>query len=256
MRNTTKKVVSSDGTVERVPVDMKRQLNYNIANLLNKTHLNDDGFPVFHTHASVYPDYIAMNNEKHMFHKTQLTALGFYTFDRSFDNIHGLYNAIYYNDVRLLKKYKEMYAGIKFVIGPDYSMFDNSWPQENESRLLKIRIIMLWFIFEIGAIAIPNVVYLSAEKLPHIMSGFEECEIFCFSLKGHMRYAVERNRVIELVKYITDNTAVKTMLVYSVCGKDENALKLFSYAIERGIDVRIVDNTLRQRNINRLEGMA
>ena len=126
MRNTTKRVVSSDGTVERVPVDMKRQLNYNIANLLNKTHLNDDGFPVFHTHASVYPDFIAMNNEKCKFHQTQLTALGFYTFDRTFDNIHGLYNAIYYNDVRLLKKYKEMYAGIKFVIGPDYSMFDKS----------------------------------------------------------------------------------------------------------------------------------
>lgn len=256
IKNSTYKITHVDGKVERCPVDMKKQLNYNIANYLNRSQLNDDHFPIFHTDSFIYPDFMAMNTEKHKFHLTPTTALAFYTFDRTFDNKNGLYNAIYYNDKQLLAKYKKMYSGIKFVIGPDYSIFDNSWKQENESRLLKIRIIMLWFAFEIGAVVIPNAVYGSEDMLSYYHSGFEECELFALSTKGHMRYAIERNRVKSVVKYLVDNTAVKTLLVYSACGKDENTLKLFTYAKNHGISVIIVNNTLRQRNISKVEGVA
>ena len=39
--------------------------------------------------------------------------------------------------------------------------------------------------------------------------------------------------------------------MYSVCGKDETCLEIFNYAIENGIQVRIVNNTLRERNLLR-----
>ncbi len=215
---------------------------------MNKAVPNDYYLPNHHCDPSVYPDFIALNTEKAKFHLTPATALGFYSYDKTFDKIDGLFNAIYYNDKRLLKKYKNLYANIRFVIGPDYSLFDDIWINENENRLWKIRVVMLWFVMEIGAIVVPNAIYLSQDKLPKYLSGFETCTVMCFSTKGQIRYAKNRARVKETVKYVVDHFKLKVILVYSVCGKDETSLKLFEYAISRGIDVRIVDNTLRRQN--------
>lgn len=253
MKKITCKVVDSDGNVLRKEKALRYQLNYGIADLLNMSIINEHGLPIHHCDPSIYPDYIALNTEVGKFHLTPATALGYYSYDRTFDKIDGLYNAIYYNNKRLLKKYKNMYAGIRFVIAPDYSMFDNIWQYENESRLLKIRVIMLWFVIEIGAIVIPNAIYVSCDKLPVYLSGLEECTVMCFSTKGQVRYARNRARVKEVVKYAVDHFPLKTILVYSACGKDETSLKLFEYAILRGIEVRILDNTLRRRNRARIK---
>ena len=253
MKKITCKVINNDGTVSRKEKELRYQLNYGIADLLNKAVLNDYGLPIHHCNPRVYPDYIALNTEKAKFHLTLATALGFYSYDRTFDKIDGLYNAIYYHDRRLLKKYKKLYAGIRFVIAPDYSLFDDIWSYENESRLFKIRVIILWFVIEIGAIVIPNAVYVSTDKLPQYLSGFESCTVMCFSTKGQVRYARNRARVKDTVKYAVDHFPLKVILVYSACGKDETSLKLFEYVISRGIEVRIVDNTLRRRNQNHLK---
>lgn len=253
MKKITYKVKKSDGTVYRKEKKLRYQLNYGIADLLNKAVLNDYHLPIHHCDPRVYPDYIALNKENSKFHFTPATALGFYSYDRTFDKIDGLYNAIYYKDKRLLEKYKKLYENIHFVIGPDYSLFDNIWIYENESRLLKIRVIMLWFVIEIGAVVIPNAIYISPDKLPQYLSGFENCTVMCFSTKGQVRYAKNRSRVKETVKYVVDHFPLKVILVYSVCGKDETSLKLFEYAIAHGVEVRIVDNTLRRRNQSRMK---
>lgn len=253
MKKLTYKSIDQNGLVVRKEKSLQNQLNYNIAGLLNKTILNEYSLPVHHCNPEIYPDYIALNIEKSKFHMTPATALAFYSYDRTFDKIDGLYNAIYYQDKKLLKKYKMLYANIRFVIAPDYSIFDDIWSYENENRLFKIRIIMLWFVIEIGSIVIPNAIYISNDKLPQYLSGFENCTVMCFSTKGQVRYARNRLRVKETVKYVVDHFPLKVILVYSVCGKDETSLKLFNYAIDRGIDVRIVNNTLRSRNQIRLK---
>ena len=253
MKKITQKVTRSDGSVIRKEKELRYQLNYGIADLLNQAVLTKYHLPIHHCNPGVYPDYIALNTEKEKFHLTSATAVGFYSYDCTFDKIDGLYNAIYYKNKRLLKKYKEMYADVKFVIAPDYSLFDDVWQWENDSRLLKIRVIMLWFVLEIKAVVIPNAIYISTEKLPKYLSGLEECTTFCFSTKGQVRYAKNRARVKETVKYIVDNFYIKVILVYSACGKDETSLKLFEYAISKGIEVRIVDNTLRRRNQSRIK---
>ena len=253
MKKITYKAINGDGTVYRKEKELKYQLNYGIADLLNGTVINEYHLPIHHCNPTVYPDYIALNTEKAKFHLTPATALGFYSYDRTFDNMNGLYNAIYYKNDRLLAKYKKLYENIRFVIAPDYSIFDDIWMYENESRLFKIRVIMLWFVKEIGAVVIPNAIYASIDKLPQYLSGFEKCTVMCFSTKGQVRYARNRARVKETVKYVTDHFPIKVILVYSACGKDETSLKLFEYAISCGIEVRIVDNTLRRRNQSRLK---
>ena len=51
-------------------------------------------------------------SEPAKYFKTPLTAVVFYTYDNTFDGSNGLYNAIYYNDKKLLAKYEKKYKGI------------------------------------------------------------------------------------------------------------------------------------------------
>ena len=233
---------------KRVMVSIATLLNYNIARLLNQTMLNKDQLPIHFCDPEVYPDYLAMNTEPGKYFLTHTTALAFYSYDKTFDNKDGLYNAIYYNDRKRLKHFRDRYRDIPFIIAPDYSIFDDIWRFENEHRLFKIRILMLWFALEIKAVVIPNAIYVAPEKMPLYYSGLEKCTVICFSTKGHIRRAECRNRVKEAVQYATDHLPLKTILVYSVCGDDNKALRLFRYATEQGIKIILVDNTLRRRN--------
>lgn len=115
----------------------------------------------------------------------------------------------------------------------------------------KARIVTLWFILELNAVAIPNITYVSEDSFPFFFSGIENCEVVAFSTKGHIRRSVERNLLKAAVKYAVDNLPLKIIVVYSVCGKDSTSLKLFQYAIDHGIKVVIPDNTLRERNQGR-----
>ena len=253
MRKISVKAVGPDGKETRTPVKLTGKLNYNIAELLNQSFLNEYDLPIHHCDPDVYPDFIALNTEPKRYHETPLTAVAFYTYDDSFDKIDGLYNAIYYNNEKLLAKYKNQYRDVSFIIAPDYSMFDDIWELENQYRLFKTRIIMLWFVLKINAVVIPNVPYLSEKKLPLYLSGFEKCTVMCFSTKGHVRYGNERRRIKDTVRYVVDHFPMKTILVYSVCGKDSTSLELFEYALSKGIDVRIIDNTMRRRNQSHLK---
>ena len=73
-----------------------------------------------------------MYSEKSYYHKTKLTAVGFFQYDEEFDGQHGLYNAIYYNNVNDLTK---------FVFSPDYSLIEDTDEVENIYRLKKMRVV-------------------------------------------------------------------------------------------------------------------
>ena len=147
--------------------------------------------------------------------------------------------------------YKERFRDVRFIFSPDYSQFGDLQKIENLIRLWKARIVTLWFIIELHAITIPSITYISEESFPLFFSGLECCEVVAFSTKGHVRYASERNLLKAAVKYAVDNLPLKTIVVYSVCGKDSTALKLFQYAIDHGVNVVIPQNSLRERNQGR-----
>lgn len=176
----------------------------------------------------------------------------FYAYDNSFDGLNGLFNAIYYKNKKLLAKYKERFRDVRFFISPDYSQFGDIQAIENMYRLWKARIVTLWFIVEMHAIAIPNITYISQSTLPFFFTGLTTCSVVAFSTKGHVRYARERKLLKEAVKYAVDLLPLETIVVYSVTGKDETSLKLFKHAIDKGIKVVIPDNELRSRNQQRM----
>ena len=252
MRNISTKVRLEDGTITRCKKDLRRLLNLNYLNYTNKTPaVGTFDLPQLYCSTDIIPDYLALYNQPGDYQKTAYTCVRFYTYDNSFDGIHGLFNAIYYNDINLLQNYKERFKDVRFFISPDYSQFGDLQNIENIIRLWKARIVTLWFILELHAIAIPNITYVSEESFGFFFTGLEECEVVAFSTKGHVRYASERKLLKAAVKYTVDNLNVKTIIVYSVCSKDTTSLKLFQYAIDHGIRVVIPQNSLRERNQRR-----
>lgn len=252
MRRVSEKIQLQDGTSLRCRKDIRRLLNLNYLSLTNKTYATGEyNFPVLYCKTDLVPDYLALYNQPGSYHRTALTGVCFYTYDPVFDGINGLFNAIYFNDKHLLEFYKERFKDVKFIISPDYSQFGDLQKIENLIRLWKARIVTLWFILELRAVAIPSITYISEESFPLFFSGIEDCEVVAFSTKGHVRHAAERALLRAAVKYAVDHLPLKTIIVYSVCGKDETSLRLFQYAIDNGVHVVIPNNSLRERNRER-----
>ncbi len=234
--------------------DLSRLLNYNILDLLNKTERAGDwDMPVLYCDTKVYPDYLALYKEKGKYGQSFLTAVCFYSYDNEFDGKDGLFAAIYYEDEKRLAYFKERFTGVKFFIAPDYSVFGDIHRIENLYRVWKSRIVALWLISELHAVVIPNVSYAGKDSFPIYFSGLEKCQVVAFSTKSHMRNIEERNLFIEAVKYAVDHLPLRAIVVYSACGRDEGCLELFQYAVNKGIEIILPDNTLRSRNIELLQ---
>ena len=252
MKKVSKKIQLSNGAIVRRPVDLHRLLNLNYLSLTNKAHLSKTlNLPVLHCNTKMFPDYLALYNQPGDYHRTAMTGVCFYTNDDKFDGIHGIFNAIYYKDKKLLSSYKERFKNVRFIISPDYSQFGDLQLIENFIRLWKARLVTLWFILELDAVVIPSITYISEETFPLFFEGLEQCRVAAFSTKGHIRSADERNLLQAAVRYAADHLPLKAIIVYSVCGNDDTSLSLFEYAIQKGIKVIIPNNSLRERNQGR-----
>ena len=105
-------------------------------------------------------------------------------------------------------------------------------------------------MFEIGAIVIPNITFTTEESADFALDGYEECSTVCMSTKGHMDEPAENQRLRKNITLTVDKLSkLKTIIVYDVCGTNNDTLNTFSYAIEKGIEIIIPDNTLKSRNM-------
>lgn len=97
----------------------KKLLNLNFIGYTNQTYLiGKYDLPYVICSDVVKPDYLALYSETSNYFKTDNTCVCFYLYDIKFDCIRGIYNAIYYQDEKLLVKYKERFKGVKYAIAP------------------------------------------------------------------------------------------------------------------------------------------
>ena len=228
-----------------------RLLNLNYLMLTNRTvSCGGMDLPAINCNVSVFPDYIALYSQTSLYHKTEHTAVAFFQFDEDFDGKFGLYWAIYYNVEERLEYFKERFKGVKYVIIPDFSELGDIHKIENNYRLFKGRIIGLWFIFEIGAVVIPNITFPTEESADFALDGYEDCSVAAISTKGHMDDPAENQRLRAIIRLTVDKMPnLKTLIVYDVCSTNDATLDTFSYAIEKGIEIVFPDNTLKERNM-------
>lgn len=228
-----------------------RLLNLNYLMLTNRTvSCGGMDLPAINCNVSVLPDYIALYIQTSLYHKTEHTAVAFFQFDEDFDGKFGLYWAIYYNVEERLAYFKERFKGVKYVIIPDFSELGDIHKIENNYRLFKGRIIGLWFMFEVGAVVIPNITFPTEESANFALDGYGDCSVVAISTKGHMDDPAENSRLKANIRLTVDKLPnLKTIIAYDVCSTNDATLDTFSYAIERGIEVVIPDNTLKNRNM-------
>ena len=82
-----------------------------------------------------------------------------------------------------------------------------------------------------------------------MLLGLEEVETVAFGTKGNVDDEEERALLIDAIKYTVDHlNMLKTIIVYSSCKHDETIYTIFKYALDKGINVIIPNNTLQLRN--------
>ena len=68
-------------------------------------------------------DYLSLYSDLQDYQKTDNTCVCFYQYDHVFDGVHGLYNSIIYQDEKILALFRERFKNVKYIVGPDYSLF-------------------------------------------------------------------------------------------------------------------------------------
>ena len=241
------------GESGRTPKDLKKLLNLSYLRYTNKTRAAGIHYlPALSCNTSVLPDYIALSNHPADFHRTPLTAVSFY--DSDFDGKDGLYNAIYYGDEKRQRYFKERFEGVKFFISPDMSQFGDLDDLENHYRIKKSRVVAIWLAMELGAVVIPHITFPTLESIDFGLDGLEDCSVVAFSTKGYVNDLIERAILEESVRYTVDRLNLRAIVVYDVCATDDNALDIFKYAIDRGVEVVIPGNMLKERNAAKKRG--
>ncbi len=231
--------------------NLKKLLNLNFVDLTNRTYnCGKYDLPYIKCPDIVNPDYLALYSETFNYHKTDRTFVCFYQYDIKFNNIKGIFEAIYHDDVKSLKKFKKRFEGVRYAIAPDYSEVGDIPRIENVYRLFKSRIVALWLWFECNVIVIPNITYASENYFDVMLDGMKDTEVVSFSVKGSIKEQSERELLQKAIKYTVDNLKqLKKIVVYSVSVNDEKVLELFEYASSKGIKIVIPNNILKERNI-------
>lgn len=231
--------------------NLKKLINLNFTDYTNQTYLvGKYDLPYIRCPDIVNPDYLALFSEIKNYNKTDNTCLCFYQYDYKFDGINGIFNAIYYQNKKLLSQYKERFKGIKYAIAPDYSQCGDIPRIENIYRIFKSRIVSNWLLLECNILVIPNITYADVNYFDVMLDGMENVEIVAFSVKGVMQKNKEKNLLLKAIEYTVNSLKkLKKIIVYSVSINDNKIYSLFSYAISKNIKIIIPDNILRRQNI-------
>lgn len=242
---------------------IRKSCNSN-ADLLDKLILNDlwlvnksygvGEYDLLHlkSPADIYIDYLSPFSRRNEYTMTPNTAVCFFEYDKNFDSTKGLWNAIKYNDKKLLEKYIERFKDVKIIIGIDYSLFGDGLESDNIYNMQRCRKVDLWFIHELHKLVIPNITYSNKKSLDYFLDGLEDCNVVAFSTKGCLRDKCQYDLALLAIEKMVDTMKdLKKIIVYSDSVDDSKIMRLFKYAIDNGIEIVIPDNPLKNRHIAR-----
>lgn len=232
--------------------DLKEKLNLNFIDLINKSHcVGKFDFPALLTPLNVDIDYLALYSDKFQYCKTSNTCVCFYEYDLVFDGINGLFNAIYYKNEELIKKFKERFKYVKYFISPDYSLVGDCPEAFNIFSIFKSRLVSLALTLLFDKIVIPNITYSTEKSFTYMLDGLEKCSIIAFSTKGSLKNKAQKELLIKAINYTVDHLQnLKKIIVYDVSLDKEKIYHLFNYAIANNISIIIPNNILRERNFS------
>lgn len=245
-----KRVTYSNGKTASIAYDLLDKLNLNYLKYTNKTiYTGVFDLPSLVCNTEVLPDYIALFTQPSAYHKTALTAVGFWLYDNTFEDYDGLYNAIRYNVKDRLEFYKERFKDVRIFFTPDYSQSGDMDLIEQLNRLKMARVVGLWLAEELGTVVIPFITAALPDVLPVALNGLKACTVVAFSTMGYVDDVIEREMLKELVRLTVNSLNLKAIIVFDVCKDNEAVDDIFSYAREHGVKIIVPMNVLKERNM-------
>lgn len=234
--------------------NLKKLLNLGFLDYTNLTSkCGDLDMPYIRCKEIPYIDYLATYSQPSTYFYSQNTCVTFFEYDKFFDGLYGLWNAIYYDVKELQDFYIERFQGVKYFIAPDYSKCGDVSEIENYHRQFRSRIVSIWLSMNLNAVVIPLVSCANEIGMKYMLNGLEECTVVAFNAKGPMGDPKQLDIFIQSIRYTVDNLLdLQKIIVYSASSNDEKILKIFDYAIKMGIEVVVPNNMLQMRN--RLRG--
>lgn len=230
--------------------NLKKLLNLNFLDYTNiTTKYGDLDMPYVKCQAIPNIDYMATYSQPSTYFHSPDTCITFFEYDLHFDGINGLWNAIYYDDKDLQNFYINRFRGVKYFIAPDYSKCGDIPEVENYHRQFRSRIVSIWLTMNLNAIVIPLVSCANETGMQYMLDGMQDCTVVAFNAKGPMGDPKQLPIFIRSIKYAVDHLPnLQVIFVYTSSPNTAKIFKIFQYAIESGIDVRIPDNMLQARN--------
>ena len=230
--------------------DLKKLLNLGILDYTNLTPKYGE-YDMPYVCCKVIPqiDYLATYSQPHTYLKTMNTALSFFEFDKFFDGLYGLWNALYYGVKELQEFYLERFQGIRYFIAPDYSKCGDSNEIENIHRQFRSRIVSIWLAMNFDAVVIPLVSCANGIEMKYMLDGMHDCNVVAFNAKGPLGDPKQLQIFIESIKYTVDHLPkLKSIIVYSSTPNKTKIYRIFEYAIKAGIEIQVPENMLMSRN--------
>lgn len=235
----------------RLDEELMKKLNLNYLKWSNKSYpVGKMDLLHLPSPSNVDINYLALYSKPSEYTVTSNTCICFYEYDKVIDNKNGMWNAIYYDDKRLLDKYKTRFKDVKYFISPDYTLTGDGYSNVNIYNIQRARIVSLWMIHGLNKLVIPNITFGGKDSFKYFLDGLKECNVVAFSTKGSLIDKADYDLMIIAINLVVKKlTRLRTIIVYSTSIDDLKIINLFKPAIDKGIKVIIPNNLLKKRNL-------
>ena len=181
-------------------------------------------------------DYLSLYSDLQDYQKTDNTCVCFYQYDHVFDGVHGLYNSIIYQDEKRLALFRERFKNVKYIVGPDYSIFGDFPVALQIFNIYKSRVCMAWLKVNTNAVIIPNIRWTFDFSYEFAFDGIMKGSNIAISILGQIRDKDNRKMFFDGFKEAIDRIEPKAILIYGFV-TESNFDEIFGYAGSKGIKI-------------------
>lgn len=227
--------------------NIQNLLNLNYLNLSNLVeHYSKFNIPKVSAKFTIKDKYIVLYREYYNYFEF-FSCLAFFDYDEEFYGKNGLFNALYYNNTKLIEEVRRLLDHINYVIQPDYINENNNNKVEDIYAFFKSKILAIHFLKHHRTFTIPLIYYKKEHLLNLILEHYENIHIVCFKFME-----IENNeKNIELlkkaIKEIVDRfTDLKQVIVFTDIIDETLINNIFAYVKEKNIQFLNPENLYKK----------
>lgn len=195
-------------------------------------------------------DYFALYSDPKDY-KKENSAVCFYEGDPKYDGFNGIYNAIHFNNTKLLNKYKERFKDVKIFIEPDYSITGNVNLLENLYRKFRAYTVLNYFQKEWGKTVIPQAIFVDKYTKKVLTTVIKPNSIISLSTKGMLKETLQIQLFYEVIDNIINNLKPSKIFIYNVATNSEILEFQLNKLTNASIEVIIPSNKFLNRMLER-----